>query len=116
MKIPHQLISVLCIVEVDEKLKPLFDRIFVRQNLDNIEIPYFSSERFQIVCTFCACVCESSEPGKYPICKDCQNDGTSYVALNRFFYTNSRYFYNLKLNYTLPVIEDIRGVSSIKIL
>ncbi len=23
----------------------------------------------------CACVCESSQPGKYPICKECQNNG-----------------------------------------
>ena len=65
-------------VEVDEQLKPLFDRVFVRQNLscdDPVETPYYSSERFQIVCTYCACKCDSTEAEKYPICKFCQEEG-----------------------------------------
>ncbi len=65
-------------VKVDEKLKPLFNRVFVRQNIccdDHVEIPYYSSERFQIVCSYCACVCDSTEPGKYPICKLCHEEG-----------------------------------------
>ena len=59
-------------VEVDEQLKPLFDRVFVRQNLscdDPVETPYYSSERFQIVSTYCACKCDSTE-GKTPPAAD----------------------------------------------
>ena len=62
-------------LEVDKKLKPLFDLCFVRRNLscdDPVEIPYYSSEWFLTVCIYCACKCDSTEPGKYPICEDCK--------------------------------------------
>ena len=80
-------------VEVDKELKPLFDRVFVRQNLgcdDPVEIPYYSSELFQILC---ACKCTNTEPGKYPICKLCLEEGKVAMLKRKTVSSHSLYVY-----------------------
>ena len=42
---------------------------------DPIEVAYYSSERFQLICTHCACVCELVVEGQYPICDFCRQQG-----------------------------------------
>ena len=59
-------------------VKTLFKRVYVRKNLtcnDPIEVAYYSSERFQLICTHCACVCELVVEGQYPICDFCRQQG-----------------------------------------
>ena len=58
----------------------LFSRVFVRANLccrDELEVPYYSSECFGPVCSHCACECQESVEGQYPLCMDCRADGVS---------------------------------------
>ena len=55
----------------------LFDRVFVRENIscdDCIEIPYYSSYKFEDICIYCACQVQSVDlvNGQYPHCKDCK--------------------------------------------
>lgn len=55
----------------------VFERVFVRANLscrDDVEVPFYSSECFALVCSHCACECEKSEEGQYPLCSDCLNE------------------------------------------
>ena len=55
----------------DTTCKSLFERIFVRENLDcqtPVEVPYFSSEVFEDVCVHCACnSTQTHSNGTYPI-------------------------------------------------
>ena len=58
----------------------LFERVYVRENLtcdDSVEIPYYSSEKFILVCTNCACTTGQTESreGQYPLCDMCREQG-----------------------------------------
>jgi len=50
----------------------LVDHVFVGENItcgDCIEIPYYSSDKFEDVCIYCACQVTSSDfvVGEYPL-------------------------------------------------
>ena len=60
----------------------LFDRVFVRANLtcedlEQVEVPYYSSEKFAPVCSDCACDCAGADniEGQYPLCQYCRAQG-----------------------------------------
>ena len=56
----------------------LFSRVFVRANLscrDAMEVPYYSSQSFGPLCSNCACECQESVGGQYPLCVDCRANG-----------------------------------------
>ena len=58
----------------------LFERLHVRENVtcnDPVEIPYYYSERFQLICTHCACECDAVVEGQFPICDFCRQQGES---------------------------------------
>lgn len=70
----------------DTTCKSLFERIFVRENLDcqsPVEVPYFSSEAFEDVCVHCACNSTQTElthpNGAYPICVECMEEGKEKI-------------------------------------
>ena len=61
-------------------VKELISRVHVHQNLTcevPIEIPYYSSLMFALVCTHCGCEWSNSEDGKYPLCGYCKKQGLS---------------------------------------
>ena len=46
----------------DPSVLTRFDRVFVRQNLTcdmPIEVPYYSSKRFALICTSCGCTSDA---------------------------------------------------------
>lgn len=56
----------------------IFDRVFVRSNLscdDPVEIPYYLSEKFALVCTHCGCTTLEAAQGQYPLYGHCRSDG-----------------------------------------
>ena len=71
-------IEVECRDGEDSSLSTLFERLFVRQNLscdDPVEVPYYSSDRFEDVCAHCGCTCAESVSGQYPLCSHCRHEG-----------------------------------------
>ena len=59
-------------------MKDLFGKVYVRENItcnDPVEIPYYSSERFQSVCTHCAYASDTDIEGQYPLCEYCRQQG-----------------------------------------
>ena len=71
-------VEVECRDGEDLSLLTLFERLFVRQNLscdDPVEVPYYSSDRFEDICAHCGCVCAESESGQYPLCSHCKHEG-----------------------------------------
>ena len=64
----------------DASMASIFDRVFIRQSLsceDPVEVPYFSSVKFDLVCTHCGCPYSSSVTleGQYPLCSYCKFQG-----------------------------------------
>ena len=60
----------------------LFERVFVRENItcdDYIEIPYYSSEKFEDICICCACKVSDLVEGQYPLCLECKQQGKSPI-------------------------------------
>ena len=60
----------------------LFEHVFVRENItcdDCIEIPYYSSERFEDICIYCGCKVSKLVEGHYPLCPVCKQQGKSPV-------------------------------------
>ena len=53
----------------------LFARTYLVMTTLKFLISLVSAFKLFVPSVLVFCVCESSEPGKYPICKDCQNDG-----------------------------------------
>ncbi len=65
----------------DPSVLTLFDRVFVRENLTcdkPIEVPYYSSERFELICTSCGCTSGAQE-GQYPLCGYCKGKGNQPI-------------------------------------
>ena len=51
-------------------MNALFERVHVYENIncnDPVEVLYYSSERFQSICTHCACECDAVVEGQYPL-------------------------------------------------
>ena len=54
------------------------EKVYVRENIacsDPVEIPYYSSEKFQSICTHCECECDVDIEGQYPLCEYCRDQG-----------------------------------------
>ena len=54
----------------NEYVLSLLDRVYVRENLsskDPVKIPYYSSEKFAVVCNNCACTENDRREGQYPL-------------------------------------------------
>ena len=63
--------------------KSLFERVFVRKNLNcdmPMEVTYYSSNCFEDICVHCACNKDLiSTTGAYPICSYCSEEGKQKI-------------------------------------
>ena len=50
-------------------VKDLFGKVYVQENIT------CNDQRFQSVCTHCACVCDVDIEGQYPLCAYCRQQG-----------------------------------------
>ena len=73
----------------EAKQSHLFSRIFIRQNMccsTQIEIPYFSSECFDVICSYCGSsddLLPANETlGMNPLCSTCKSDPKNLVFLS----------------------------------
>ena len=78
--------SKLCNVEVvlapsdPSSAADVLSRVFVHANLccrDDMEVLFYSSECFALLCSHCACKCDVCIEGQYPLCADCASGGIS---------------------------------------
>ena len=76
-------------LSLEAKQSHFFSRIFVRQNMcctTRIETPYFLSESFDVICSYCAVVTiyvlsANETVGMYPLCLTCKSDPTKLGIL-----------------------------------
>lgn len=62
----------------DPSVATLFSQVFVRANLTcdmPVEVPYYSSEQFAMICTSCGCNTDVQVEGQYPLCGYCKGRG-----------------------------------------
>ena len=78
----------------------LMQSVYVRENLtcnDPIEVPYYSSEKFEDLCIHCACATTDTTEGSYHICQFCKQSGKLPVLKGKGNYSNHQLLTKLVL-------------------